>query len=302
MRAVADYELAEWARGVPFVHGFKRARNVAIDRTFRRIPARGYDRFMADLAGLQPQTVGVVIAFNTPWVIDVTTRVTKKNLAGTLIVCDNSRDPAARRQIERICRDRGVPYLGLPFNPEWHPCRSHGIAINWAYYNIIEQLQPKVFGILDHDLFPLNRVDLAALVADQPVYGALNPKPWGWGLWAGYCVFDRAAIAKFAPDFNNDLPRQLDTGGRNWMQIYRHLDRARLRFARQTNATLRCAGHDGPVRMEMYDDCLHVGGAGYAGTRGIVDKRAFVECVIRHIESGGTLGELTTAPVNDRVA
>jgi hypothetical protein len=228
----------------------------------------------------------------------VTARVTRKNLVGTLIVCDNSRNQAARREIEQICRERGVPYLGLPFNPEWHPCRSHGIAINWAYYNIVETLQPKVFGILDHDLFPLERLDLAALVADQPVYGILNPKRWGWGLWAGYSVFDRAAIAKFAPDFNNDVPRQLDTGGRNWMQIYRHLDRARMRFANVRTEWLYCSEHDGPLPALMFDDCLHVGGASYAKKSGPVVGRAFVECVARHIESGGTLADLTRTPVN----
>ncbi len=139
MRALSDYRLADWSKGTPLVHGVKRARNVVTERIFRGLPARGYDAFMADLAARRPDVLAITIAYNTPWVIDVMTQVTPPNINGTLVVCDNSRQSAARREIARICKDRGVPYLALPFNLEHHPCRSHGIALNWAYYNIVAQ-------------------------------------------------------------------------------------------------------------------------------------------------------------------
>ncbi len=303
MRALSDYRLADWSKGTPAVHGIKRARNVAIERIFRSLPARGYDAFMADLTARRPDVLAMTIAYNTPWVIDVMTQVTPPNLAGTLVVCDNSRRSAARREIARICKDRGVPYLALPFNLERHPCRSHGIALNWAYYNIVAQVKPRVFGFLDHDLFAVEPLDLAVQVADQPVYGLINQSAWGWNLWAGFCMFDRAAIAGFRPDFNNDNPRLLDTGGRNWMQVYRHFDRDRIRFAVGRMQELHLPGDPRGFLVQRIDNLLHVGGASF---RDRDDNKTRLENVhrgvVRHLQSGGTLAELTTAPHERRVA
>lgn len=298
MRAVAEYELAEWARGLPLAHGFKRVRNAAVELTFRRLRPHGFGGFRAELAERRPQTIAAIIAFNTPWVIDVATRMAAKNLNGTLIVCDNSRNRAARVEIERICRERGVPYIGLPFSLERHPCRSHGIAINWVYYNIIQPLEPRVFGFLDHDLFPLQPLDLAALVAEQPVYGKFRSTRWGWYLWAGFCVFDRAAIATCAPDFNTDIPRLLDTGGRNWLQIYRRLDRAGLRFSNVCAEWLKHPVDGTMVQIELVDDCLHVGGVSTPTIPHAANDRVFIEGIVRHVSDGGTLADLKTTALH----
>jgi hypothetical protein len=293
VRAWSEYGFADWVAGAPLIHGVKRARNVVTDQAFRRLPARDYARFMAELGGLKPEVLAVAIAYNTPWVIDLTTQITARNLAGTLAVCDNSSDARASREIERLCRDRGVLYLPLPLNLEHHPCRSHGIALNWVYYNVIDHIRPRVFGFLDHDLFAIETLDLARLVADQPVYGLINESVWGWNLWAGFCVFDRAAVAGFDPDFNNDNPRLLDTGGRNWLQIYRNLDRARLRFATRTFARLRLPGEAAVATVHRIDGCLHVGGASFeAGSANETQLEGFYRRVIRYLDAGGALAAL----------
>jgi hypothetical protein len=293
VRAWSEYGFADWAQAAPLIHGVKRARNVVADQAFRRLPARHYDRFMAELAGRQPQALAIAIAYNTPWVVDLTTRITARNLVGTLAVCDNSSDGQARRAIERLCRDRGIPYLPLPLNLERHPCRSHGIALNWVYYNVIDRIRPRVFGFLDHDLFAIDRLDLATLVADQPVYGLINESVWGWNLWAGFCVFDRAAVAGFDPDFNNDNPRLLDTGGRNWLRIYRNLDRTHLRFAGKTLQRLRLPGDATIATVQRIDHCLHVGGASFeVGSAQEARIEGFYRAVIGHLEAGGTLAAL----------
>lgn len=296
MRALSDYGLADWSKATPLVHGIKRARNVATERIFRALPARGYDVFMADLTARRPDVLAVTIAYNTPWVIDVMTQTAARNLRGTLVVCDNSNKTAARRDIARICEGRGIPYLGLPFNPEHHPCRSHGIALNWVYYNIVERVKPRVFGFLDHDLFAVVPLDLAAQVADQPVYGKLNDSAWGWNLWAGFCTFDRAAIADLRPDFNNDLPRQLDTGGCNWMRIYRHFDRDRIRYADVRKQKLYLPGFRYGFLVERIDDCLHVRGGSDHDKARLED---FYRGLVRHLQEGGTIAELTK-PQNER--
>ena len=293
MRAWNEYGFADWMQGAPLIHGIKRARNVVTDQAFRRLPARDYDRFMAELAARKPEVLAVVIAYNTPWVIDLTTQITARNLAGTLAVCDNSSDTRASRAIERLCRDRGILYLPLPYNIEHHPCRSHGIALNWVYYNVIDRIRPRVFSFLDHDLFAIDRLDPARLVADQPLYGLINESVWGWNLWAGFCVFDRAAVAGFDPDFNNDNPRLLDTGGRNWLRIYRNLDRAGLRFATRTLERFRLPRETTVATVQRIDDCLHVGGASFeAGSAAATQIEAFYRGVIRHLDAGGTLAAL----------
>jgi hypothetical protein len=301
VRAWNQYDGADWAKATPLVHGAKRARNVAVDRAFRLLPAAGYDRLMARLAQLKPDVLVLAVAYNTPWVIDLHTEAAKRNVAGTLVVCDNSSRAAARREIEAICDARGVPYLPLPFNIEYHPCRSHGIALNWIYYNIIDRLRPRVFAFLDHDLFAIDRFDPSALIADQPVYGRINPSDWGWNLWAGYCMFDRAAVARFIPDFNNDNPRLLDTGGRNWTQIYRHLDRSRLRFAAEGMLQIRLADSVRPVTVQQIDNCLHVGGASFEDDAGTRRQEAAYRAIIRHLDGGGVLSDLTV-DVHEAVA
>jgi hypothetical protein len=263
MRFPSEYGADEWFVGLPLVHGLKRARNVLVERTFRGARSRETGKLLAAHAGLAGGSLTMAVAFNQPWIIDLATRMAKRHLDGTLIVLDNSRNAEARREIARICADRGVPYLGLPSNPERHPCRSHGIAMTWGYYNIVRQLRPKTFAFFDHDLIPTAPLDIARLVQSQPVYGVLNQSAWGWNLWAGYCIYDFASIERFALDFNNDNPRLLDTGGRNWLEIYRYLDRSKIRFADLHGEWVRDPADGRPRRTTFVDELLHVGSVSY---------------------------------------
>ena len=298
MRAANEYSLGEWLTGSPLVHGFKRARNMLLDRAFRSVRSRETDKVLANLAGLAGGSLVMSVAFNQPWVIELTTRMAKRHLNGTLIVLDNSRKADARREIARICADRDVPYMSLPFNPEWHPCRSNGIAMNWGYYNIVRELRPKTFAFFDHDLIPTAPIDIGRLVQNQPVYGILHNSAWGWYLWAGYCTYDFASVERFALDFNTDIPRLLDTGGRNWLQIYRFLDQSKIRFAKIRLETLRDSA-DGTARQAYFvDDSLHVDGAGFGDKSYSLNKPEFYQRLVRSLEDGATLDELR-CPASD---
>jgi hypothetical protein len=292
MRFPNEYGAGEWFIGRPLVHGLKRARNVLLERAFRGVRSRETDKLLAKQAGLADGSLVISIAFNQPWVIDLQTRMAKRHLEGTLIVLDNSRNSRARREIARICADRDVPYLGLPFNPEWHPCRSNGIAMTWGYYNIVRELRPKTFAFFDHDLIPTAPVDIGRLVQSQPVYGILNHSAWGWNLWAGYCIYDFASVERFALDFNNDNPRLLDTGGRNWLQIYRYLDRSKIRFAEWRLETVRDPTDGTPRPAHFVDDSLHIGGAGFGEKNRSPNRPEFYQRLIRSFEDGATLDEL----------
>lgn len=292
MRALNEYGLREWAAGAPLVHGFKRGRNALIERAFRGLGARASDKFLAERTELSGKTIISVIAYNVPWTIALMLRSAPRLPGSAFVIFDNSRNPEARREIERICRDRDTAYLALPPNPERHPCRSHGLAMNWAFYHVIRPLKPRVFAYFDHDLLPTAVYDPAAKVVSQPVYGARNESRWGWNLWAGFCIFDFTAVEGRMPDFNHDVPRNLDTGGRNWLRVYRHLDRSRIGFASFDQVWLQDPQAELPTKAQLVDGTLlHVSGAGHGGKRIPPIRPAFFAGILDATERGASLEE-----------
>ena len=303
MRALNEYDLREWAAGAPLVHGFKRGRNVLIERTFRSLGTQTSDKFLAERGELGGKTVIAVIAYNVPWTIALMLRAERYLPGSAFVIFDNSRNPDARREIERICRDRDAAYLALPPNPERHPCRSHGLAMNWAFYHVIRPLEPRVFAYFDHDLIPMAPYDLAAKVAGQPVYGVRNESRWGWNLWAGFSVFDGRAVEGRMPDFNHDVPRNLDTGGRNWLRVYRHLDRSQIGFASLDPVGLRDPQAKQPVTAQLIDGALlHVSGAGHGEKRIPPLRPAFFASILEATEQGASLAEFMVPVPEDRAA
>jgi hypothetical protein len=122
--------------------------------------------------------------------------------AAPLIVCDNSREGAVRRQIERLCHDRGCPIPAcLSTGTRSVPVKRHRSEL--VFYNLLQEWWPIVFGVLDHDLIPPRPLDLAALVADQPVYGLLSASAVGLESLGGFLHLDFTAIADRALDFND---------------------------------------------------------------------------------------------------
>lgn len=297
MRSIDEYSAAEWAVGRPLVHAFKRARNSLTDRLFRSRRPRELDHFLADLGPLAGKTVVATIAYNSPWVIDLMTRLAARNLAAdVLFVVDNSDDAEKRRAIERVCRDRGVPYLGLPRNPEWHPCRSHGIALNWTYYNVLRVLRPRVFSFVDHDILLLERLDPAAALNGQPFYGPKmldwDDGRYGWYVWPGYCMYAFDAVAGEPLNFSNEMSRRFDTGGANWEVLYRRYDDAALHFADRRFEPL-IDPLDGSERMvQLIDDSLHVRKASSPAEQIGKQEPEFYDRIVRAVEEGARLADL----------
>jgi hypothetical protein len=291
MRNLASYSAADWLTFRPLVHRLKYVRNQAVSRAFLSFGAASRERFLAEHAGLAGKTIAATIAFNMPWAVELFLRTARLNLIDTaIIVLDNSSRKEARAEIAALCRANGVAYLSLPRNPEWSPNRSHGIALNWAYRNLIRPLDPPVFAFLDHDLFALQPFDLAAALVGQPVYGTKTRSrvvPEAWSLWAGFCVFDHAALKSRLLDFNYEGPMMLDTGGYNWMRLYRDLDAAGMRFAKAVHVRFREPDTQATYEAAMFDDFVHVGGASYT-TRGREPNRiAFLQRLVAHVEAGG---------------
>jgi hypothetical protein len=139
--------------------------------------------------------------------------------------------PRRMRFAGQIGRAAGsAAYLRAPENP-WSgraASRSHGIALNWAWDNLIRPGEPDAFGFLDHDIFPTATDDPFAPLSRQDVYGIVRTAGPRWFLWAGFCTFRFAAVKDKRLDFGQDWFVGLDTGGGNWKSLYSHIDRTTL--------------------------------------------------------------------------
>ena len=125
-----------------------------------------------------------------------------------------------------IAASWGAHYLRLPPNP-WtrrNDSRSHGIALNWVWRNVIKPGAPHAFGFIDDDMFPVAPVDPFAPLATHAFYGDTRTAGPRWFLWAGYCFFRYDAVADKRLDFGLDWFVGLDTGGANWDVLYRDVD------------------------------------------------------------------------------
>jgi len=196
----------------------KNARNAVVDRAFRHSKAAGHDAFLAELDRYRDGQLCFAIAFNTPWVISLLIDSWQRNVLDTgLAIVDNSSKPEARKAIEALCRARNVPYLGLPRNIEWNPNRSHGIALNWTFYNVIKAIRPAVFGFIDHDCFPLKPIRIAERMGTATVYGMRRESELpteAWYVWPGYCFMRLDRVEELPLDFKHRTELGLDTGGR----------------------------------------------------------------------------------------
>ncbi|UCI06246.1 hypothetical protein [Mesorhizobium sp. B1-1-8] len=269
-------KFVEAFRSNPVIYSAILTRDWLIYRFFRLMsPARGR-AFADELRKTGASRLCFVVAFNTPWVIDALTKGWQKYASGMLlVVVDNSRSPEARRAIEMVCKARGVPYLGLPRNPERHPSRSHGNAMNWTYYNIVRHLKPETFGFLDHDCLPIAPLDISARMAGKTGYGlklmsASNYKftrsadDPGWFLWAGLCFFRYRDFEGLALDFRGNGARGLDTGGSNWDPIYSRLSSDCFELASEGELPIHLGQLD--VKYQILDGAmLHIGKASYMG-------------------------------------
>jgi hypothetical protein len=203
----------------------KNGRNQIVDRIFRARGSREADRLVGSLTS---SNVCFTIAFNVPWAVDLMATAWRSNATNLeLVVVNNSSDAVRRDQIRSVCDLHRVLHVDLPHNPEWNPCRSHGIAMNWIFYNVVTRLRPSVFGFIDHDCFPVKAYNIADRLGGKDVYGVRvrsSKIPDAWTLWAGFCFFRYSSLEARNIDFKHRVEFGLDTGGGNWLPLYSSLD------------------------------------------------------------------------------
>lgn len=231
-RAFSDYSRADWKRLRPLTEGVKTFRYHAVDRLYRMRRARVGDA-AAVARAIGGRKALFTIAFEDPEAIGWQAALVRHFVPGALhVIVDNSLDDDVALEIERASQQQGVAYIRAPRNPWPAPSRSHGIALNWVWHNIVRPGKPEAFGLLDDDLFPTASDDPFANLSTQEVFGfvrsAAPPHAARWFLWAGFCMMRFSAVRDLDLDFGQDWFLGLDTGGGNWRVLYRHLDLASL--------------------------------------------------------------------------
>ena len=292
MRDLSNFTAKEWLRLLPLQHALKQVRNDVFLAIYKKIRPKALQSFLTETQKLKGKNIALIIAFEQPWALDWLLRMAQRNLIdATVLVFDNSRRAAARIDIERVCRDHGVPYLGLPANPTRHANRSHGMAMTWVFYNVVRAIQPRMFAFLDHDLIPVKKIALAERLAGQPFFGKVKVKEWGWHLWAGYCMYDFPFVAGLPLNFLYDFSQELDTGGRNWNCLYRQYDRQQLRLAESEFMTVMDAITAEPRSVEVVDHSwFHISAIGY--NDGFRSKRQFCERLALGLDQGKSWSDL----------
>lgn len=190
-----------------------------------------------------------IIAYNKPQLITENIKRLKELFAEpfNLIIVDNSDISAQAAEILRICKIEKIEYFRIKTQKRFTLSASHSLAMNWTYKKIIKNRRPKYFGFLDHDLFPISNVSLTDKLESQTIYGAihyainkLNKKFWEektpqyWYLWAGFCFFNYDKVQNVKVNFDTLVfeENSFDTGGANYISLYKNMDKSNIAFAR----------------------------------------------------------------------
>jgi hypothetical protein len=223
-----DYDLKAWSRLRPLTHALKTRRYRRVDAAYAREPARD-GSVGALLAHAKGRKLLLTIGFADAQAIDWQAELVRHFLPDVLYaVADNSLDDASAAAIKFVAGVRGVPYLRLPPNRWPEGSRSHGLALNWLWHNVVLPAEPEAFGFLDDDVFPTAADDPFGPLQSQDFHGWVREAGDRWFLWAGLCVFRFDRVRGKPLDFGQDWFNGLDTGGGNWEVLYRHVDRASL--------------------------------------------------------------------------
>lgn len=164
------------------------------------------------------------IAFNNLEILKIQYQQLKKNLKDEFIymIADNSSILSISEEIKNYCVNEKIPYVKLPPNPYKNPSKSHGIALNWVYKNVIKKYDPHFFGFLDHDIFPYKETSIIPYIQNN-VFGLIQERENKWYLWAGFCFYDFKNLKKINMNF---LPSKgLDTGGSNYYILYKDINK-----------------------------------------------------------------------------
>lgn len=187
----------------------------------------------------QCNTLLITIAFNNEQVIGTQIKQVEKYCQDkeyVHLIMDNSGDEKVKRKIENVVKENQsekIIYFSMPKSNPYSgkaPSSSHGAALNWCWYNVINQVNNlRYVMFLDHDIFPTRNFSVKNLLNNQTVYGLKDARDKFWYLWPGYCMFNVACLKNKKVNF---MPGKYgDTGAMNYPIIYQKCCVEKMKFA-----------------------------------------------------------------------
>lgn len=189
-----------------------------------------------------PHMLIVTIAFNDDKLISKQAEPIKKYITDEGVqhmIIDNSSDNTKRALIKKVCHEAKIKYVAIPAYLHkltlprffWNGM-SHGAALNWTFYHIINYIKPEYFAILDHDLLPLTNYNMTERIGQKKYFGVERLRTNGWYLWPGFSIFNYEFIAQQKPDFLPIFMKDdyLDAGGGNYIRLYKKQDPNSIEF------------------------------------------------------------------------
>lgn len=180
------------------------------------------------------------------------------------VVADNSNNLLKRKEMRDLCVSSDVCYIDLPKNLRTQANLSHGLVLNWLFYSFIKTIKPYAFGFIDHDIFPLEKVNIKEKLNNFSFYGLQNKKDndylKAWYLWAGFCFFKLSELSNKKINFSSVVVSdwrgylELDTGGGNFESVYKDIDANDVLFAKYS------LGENG---TEYIDEWQHISKASF---------------------------------------
>ena len=162
-KRLADFTTDDWLRLRPLTQSLKTLRYDANNALHIRKLARGGD-VAAVTRSLTGRRVLITVAVEDPQAIDWQIRLVRRYVACDLhLIADNSGDDVAANAIRSASDSAGALYLRLPASAA-RSSRSHGLALNWLWTNVVRPGRPAAFGFLDDDFFPTGPDDPFAVL------------------------------------------------------------------------------------------------------------------------------------------
>ncbi len=291
MRALISYSYYDWFALYPIKSFFKYIRNRIVSNLYVLKKSKNTSNFLKKCKHLNDQNIILVIAFEQPWVIEWLLKMSKKYVTdATIVVFDNSRDKSKRVKIKEVCKSQNTLYLPLPENNTKHANRSHSLAMQWIFDNIVKVIKPKSFTYIDHDLIPVKSISISKLLGNQDFYGWLKigekrRNPNSWNLWAGYCIYRYDNVRDKDLYFMYDFPQGLDTGGGNYGALYHGYNRHKMNFSCLSDVKIKVPGVGIVNNIQVLDDSwYHIGSVSYNDN--FASKKDYCVLLSKAVDSG----------------
>ncbi|MBC7865106.1 MAG: hypothetical protein IAF38_19180 [Bacteroidia bacterium] len=231
------------------------------ERLFRNKKAETCEFQGFDPANFHPSFLIITITFSNNNVVRNQVQLMDKYIEDkfTHLILDNSDIEAESKKIKETAAKFNRPYIRLTGNPHGRGSNSHGLALNWAYQQLVLRFRPAYFGFLDHDIYPVKTEKIIPMLDQQSIFGHLQERKPYWYLWPGLCFFKMTEL--FSASSNLAAGQiesiNLDTGGMLYKSVYSKLNFKDIFFPPQHYERLREGNLTQSDQVEYIGNWIH---------------------------------------------